>query len=142
VQAERDWEFFTHGIYNTRYTYGMDRGAGARDDPRVDAALIASAPAGRLPAGYLAPALSHSAKPPSTCSPKLGGLYTCDLFHDDQPTPVKVRSGQAFRLGAVFARAQRHHRLRGQQDRAAPLRPDDQGQPSTACTPRARTPAP
>ena len=21
---ERDWEFFSHGIYNTRYTYGMD----------------------------------------------------------------------------------------------------------------------
>ena len=21
--AERDWEFFSHGIYNTRYTYGM-----------------------------------------------------------------------------------------------------------------------
>jgi hypothetical protein len=21
--AERDWEFFSHGIYNTRCTYGM-----------------------------------------------------------------------------------------------------------------------
>ena len=21
---ERDWEFFSHGIYNTRYVYGMD----------------------------------------------------------------------------------------------------------------------
>ena len=20
---ERDWEFFSHGIYNTRYTYGL-----------------------------------------------------------------------------------------------------------------------
>lgn len=25
-----------------------------------------------------------------------GGLYTCDLFHDDQPTPVKTRSGRRF----------------------------------------------
>ena len=25
-----------------------------------------------------------------------GGLYTCDLFHDDQPTPVKTRSGKRF----------------------------------------------
>jgi peptidoglycan/xylan/chitin deacetylase (PgdA/CDA1 family) len=25
-----------------------------------------------------------------------GGIYTCDLFHDDQPTPVKVRSGKPF----------------------------------------------
>ena len=27
---------------------------------------------------------------------ELGGLYTCDLFHDDQPTPVTVRGGQRF----------------------------------------------
>ena len=25
-----------------------------------------------------------------------GGIYTCDLFHDDQPTPVRVRTGKKF----------------------------------------------
>ena len=25
-----------------------------------------------------------------------GGIYTCDLVHDDQPTPVRVRTGKKF----------------------------------------------
>ena len=25
-----------------------------------------------------------------------GGIYTCDLFHDDQPTPIHTRSGKRF----------------------------------------------
>jgi peptidoglycan/xylan/chitin deacetylase (PgdA/CDA1 family) len=25
-----------------------------------------------------------------------GGIYTCDLFHDDQPTPIRVRNGNKF----------------------------------------------
>ena len=24
------------------------------------------------------------------------GFYTCDLFHDDQPTPIRLRSGKRF----------------------------------------------
>ena len=50
---------------------------------------------GKKPAGYLAPALSHSEVTIDLFA-ELGGLYTCDLFHDDQPTPVAVRSGQRF----------------------------------------------
>ena len=50
---------------------------------------------GRMPAGYLAPALSHSEATVDLFA-ELGGIYTCDLFHDDQPTPVKVRGGQRF----------------------------------------------
>ena len=51
--------------------------------------------AGRMPAGYLAPALSHSEVTIDLFA-ELGGTYTCDLFHDDQPTPVRVRGGQKF----------------------------------------------
>jgi peptidoglycan/xylan/chitin deacetylase (PgdA/CDA1 family) len=50
---------------------------------------------GKLPAGYLAPALSHSEVTIDLFA-ELGGTYTCDLFHDDQPTPVHVRSGRRF----------------------------------------------
>lgn len=50
---------------------------------------------GRRPAGYLAPALSHSEVTIDLFA-ELGGLYTCDLFHDDQPTPLRVRGGQRF----------------------------------------------
>jgi allantoinase len=50
---------------------------------------------GKKPAGYLAPALSHSEVTIDLFA-ELGGIYTCDLFHDDQPTPVRVRSGERF----------------------------------------------
>jgi peptidoglycan/xylan/chitin deacetylase (PgdA/CDA1 family) len=90
---ERDWEFFTHGIYNTRYTYGMteaqERAMILESMETIERAV------GRLPAGYLAPALSHSEVTIDLFA-ELGGTYTCDLFHDDQPTPIHVRSGKRF----------------------------------------------
>ena len=45
--------------------------------------------------GYLAPALSHSESTIDLFA-EAGGIYTCDLFHDDQPTPVRTRSGKRF----------------------------------------------
>ena len=90
---ERDWEFFSHGIYNTRYTYGLSEA-----DERemiLDAVDTIERHTGRKPAGYLAPALSHSEHTMDLFA-EAGGLYTCDLFHDDQPTPIKVRGGQRF----------------------------------------------
>jgi len=90
---ERDWEFFSHGIYNTRYTYGMT-------ESQERAMILESIEtieryAGKKPAGYLAPALSHSEVTLDLFA-ELGGIYTCDLFHDDQPTPITVRGGQRF----------------------------------------------
>jgi allantoinase len=91
--AERDWEFFTHGIYNTRYTYGMseeqERSMILESMDAIEKAV------GKRPAGYLAPALSHSETTIDLFA-ELGGMYTCDLFHDDQPTPVRVRNGKRF----------------------------------------------
>lgn len=90
---ERGWEFFSHGIYNTRYVYGMSE--------EEERAMIAESMAliaehtGQHCDGYLAPALSHTERTIDLFA-ELGGLYTCDLFHDDQPTPVKTRSGARF----------------------------------------------
>lgn len=90
---ERNWEFFTHGIYNTRYTYGLSE---AQERAMIlDSIETIERATGRRPAGYLAPALSHSEVTVDLFA-ELGGLYTCDLFHDDQPTPLKVRSGKPF----------------------------------------------
>jgi len=91
--AERNWEFFSHGIYNTRYTYGL-----SEDEERtmiLDAMDTIERHTGQRPAGYLAPALSHSEHTIDLFA-EAGGLYTCDLFHDDQPTPVHTRGGQRF----------------------------------------------
>lgn len=87
---ERGWEFFSHGIYNTRYVYGMSE-AEERELIQASMALIEEH-TGQPCAGYLAPALSHSERTIDLFA-ELGGIYTCDLFHDDQPTPIKTRSG-------------------------------------------------
>jgi peptidoglycan/xylan/chitin deacetylase (PgdA/CDA1 family) len=90
---ERNWEFFSHGIYNTRYTYGLDE---AQEKALIQDSIDSIRKAtGEAPVGYLAPALSHSELTVDLWA-EAGGTYTCDLFHDDQPTPVKVRSGKPF----------------------------------------------
>lgn len=90
---ERGWEFFSHGLYNTRYLYGM-----SEEEERAmlaeSMALIAEH-TGQHCDGYLAPALSHTERTIDLFA-ELGGLYTCDLFHDDQPTPVRTRCGARF----------------------------------------------
>lgn len=91
--AKRDWEFFSHGIYNTRYTYGMSEAQ--EREMILDSMASIEKHTGRRPAGYLAPALSHSDNTINLFA-EAGGIYTCDLFHDDQPTPVHVRNDQRF----------------------------------------------
>lgn len=99
--SERDWEFFSHGIYNTRYTYGMS--AEQEKSMIRDSMLSIHKHTGQTCAGYLAPALSHSeqtldlfAEVGTELFGEQAGFYTCDLFHDDQPTPIKLRSKKKF----------------------------------------------
>ncbi len=89
----REWEFFSHGIYNTRYTYGMDE---AQEKAMIEDGIATILKhTGQPCAGYLAPALTHTEITMDLFA-EAGGMYTCDLFHDDQPTPVHVRSGSRF----------------------------------------------
>lgn len=89
----RDWELFSHGIYNTRYTYGLSE---EQEREMIEhAMMLIREHSGQHCDGYLAPALSHSERTIDLFA-EAGGLYTCDLFHDDQPTPVNTRSGRRF----------------------------------------------
>ena len=98
---ERDWEFFSHGIYNTRYTYGMTE---EQERSMIkDSMESIYKHTGQKCAGYLAPALSHSectldlfAEVGTELFGDEGGIYSCDLFHDDQPTPIHLRSKKRF----------------------------------------------
>ncbi|MEO1169168.1 MAG: polysaccharide deacetylase family protein [Pseudomonadota bacterium] len=88
---ERGWEFFSHGIYNTRYSYGMDE---AQERAIIeDSIATVKRATGQTIRGWLAPALTHT---PCTLDliAEYGLDYTCDLYHDDQPTDVKVANGQ------------------------------------------------
>lgn len=90
---DRNWEFFSHGIYNTRYTYGMSE---AQEREMIEDAVGTIAQyTGQRCSGYLTPALTHSERTMDLFA-EAGGIYTCDLFHDDQPTPIQVRSGKKF----------------------------------------------
>ncbi|MBU3002609.1 polysaccharide deacetylase family protein [Paraglaciecola arctica] len=98
---ERNWEFFSHGIYNTRYTYGMSEQQ--ERDMIKDSMETIYQHTGQKCGGYLAPALSHSeltldlfAEVGTELFGNEGGIYTCDLFHDDQPTPIHTRSNKPF----------------------------------------------
>jgi len=87
----RNWEFFSHGIYNTRYSYGMTE---AQERAIIEDSIrtIEDATGQRI-AGWLAPALTHTERTMDLLA-EYGIRYTCDLFQDDQPQPVKVAKGR------------------------------------------------
>lgn len=85
------WAFFSHGIYNTRYTYGMDE---AQERAIIEDSIRTIHDAtGQTIRGWLAPALTHTTRTLDLIA-EYGMSYTCDLYHDDQPMPVATRSGQ------------------------------------------------
>ena len=89
--ADRGWEFFSHGIYNTRYLYGLDE---AQERAVIrDVKDSVKRWSGQELAGWLSPALSNTERTMDLLAEE-GVKYTLDLLHDDQPTPVKVRRGR------------------------------------------------
>jgi peptidoglycan/xylan/chitin deacetylase (PgdA/CDA1 family) len=87
----RGWEFFSHGIYNTRYAYGMDE---AQERAIIEDSLRTVREAtGQTIRGWLAPALTHTERTLDLIA-DCGLTYTCDLYHDDQPTPIRTKSGR------------------------------------------------
>jgi peptidoglycan/xylan/chitin deacetylase (PgdA/CDA1 family) len=89
--TERGWEFFSHGIYNTRYSYGQDE---AQERAVLEESIRAVKDAtGQRIRGYLAPALTHTERTLELIA-EYDFWYTCDLFQDDQPQPLKTRTGK------------------------------------------------
>ncbi len=85
------WEFFSHGIYNTRYSYGMDE---AQERALIEDSIRTVRDAtGQTIRGWLAPALTHTPRTLDLIA-EYGLTYTCDLYHDDQPAPVNVAKGR------------------------------------------------
>lgn len=87
----RGWEFFSHGIYNTRYAYGMDE---AQERAIIEDSIRTVREAtGQTIRGWLAPALTHTPRTLDLIA-EYGLEYTCDLYHDDQMQEVKVAKGR------------------------------------------------
>lgn len=90
AMRERDWEFMCHGLFNTRYLWNwpLDEERAFVADCQRRMVQATGAPI----RGWFSPACSHT---PNTADlvAEAGVNYYCDLYHDDQPFPLRTRSG-------------------------------------------------
>ena len=91
AMMKREWEFMSHGLYNTRYHWNMSEAE--ERDAIEECQTIHLRHTGRRLAGWFSPAASNTRLTPDLVA-ESGIRYLCDLYHDDQPTTIRVRSGQ------------------------------------------------
>jgi allantoinase len=97
--AKRDWDYQSHGLYNTRFAFGMDV---AMERDMIGAVIdIVRKATGKTISGWLGPALTTTARTPDLLA-EAGVKYWADMFHDDEPTEVKVSSGKLITLPYSF----------------------------------------
>jgi peptidoglycan/xylan/chitin deacetylase (PgdA/CDA1 family) len=89
--VDRKWELFSHGIYNTRLIANMSEDE-VRNVIRDSVETIERHSKQKI-AGWLAPAISAT-ETFLDLLPEFGIKYTVDMVPDDQPIPIKVRSGR------------------------------------------------
>ena len=91
AMVQRDWDFMSHGIYNTRYlnTYSEEQ---EREFYR-DCIETLYRHTGKKLKGMLGPAISGTERTPDLMA-EAGLIYHTDWMHDDQPVPINVRSGK------------------------------------------------
>ena len=91
AMVQRDWDFMSHGIYNTRYLHSYSEEQ-EREFYR-DCIETCRRHTGKQLKGMLGPALTNSERTPDLMA-EAGLIYHTDWMHDDQPVPIKVRSGK------------------------------------------------
>ena len=91
----RDWDVFSHGLFNTRYHWGFSE---AEERAEIAASVEAwKRMSGKQLRGWFSPAGSNTLNTPDLVA-EAGITYLTDFYHDDQPTPVRVRSGRLVSL--------------------------------------------
>ncbi len=91
AMVQRNWDFMSHGIYNTRYLYGY-----SEEQEREfyqDCIATLKRLTGKQLKGMLGPAISGTERTPDLMA-EAGLIYHTDWMHDDQPVPIHVRSGK------------------------------------------------
>ncbi|MEI7784175.1 MAG: polysaccharide deacetylase family protein [Betaproteobacteria bacterium] len=91
AMIERQWEFMSHGLYNTRYHWNMSEAE--ESEAIAQCQEIHLRHTGRRLQGWFSPAASNTLLTPDLVA-ESGISYLCDFYHDDQPTPIRVRSGE------------------------------------------------
>ena len=93
AMVQRDWDFMSHGIYNTRF---LDNDAYTEEQEREffrDNIETLHRLTGKTLKGMLTPAISGTERTPDLMA-EAGLIYHTDWMHDDQPVPIKVKSGK------------------------------------------------
>ena len=91
AMISRNWDFMSHGFYNTEYMTTFD-------ESRERAYLLDNIETfrrhtGRPLRGFFGPSASSTERTPDLLA-EYGFVYHCDFMHDDQPMPLKVKSGR------------------------------------------------
>jgi len=91
AMLKRNWELMSHGIYNTRYHWDF-----SPDEER--AAMLESRDihrrlTGKEQSGWFSPAITNTLNTFDLAA-ETGFRYTADLYHDDQPFPLNVKTGK------------------------------------------------
>lgn len=89
--VERKWEWMGHGITNSERLVGMDE-ARERETVQSVVRMITEA-TGAAPRGWLGPSLAETYQTPDLLA-EAGITYVADWCVDDQPFPMRVRSGR------------------------------------------------
>lgn len=86
---ERDWEVFSHGVYNSRFLFGLSEA----EERSVIEDCIATIEkhTGARPAGWMGPMGTMTERTLDLLA-EYEFAYNVELFHEDQPLPVKVAS--------------------------------------------------
>ncbi len=90
AMVARDWDYMSHGVYNTRLLYGMTI-EDEREFYRFTSEVIERHTGKRLK-GMLGPAFSATPNTPNLMA-EAGLIYHVDWFIDDQPFPINVEAG-------------------------------------------------
>ena len=91
AMVQRNYDFMSHGIYNTRYlnTYSEEQ---EREFYR-DTIDTLKRHTGKRLKGMLGPAITGTERTPDIMA-EAGLIYHTDWAHDDQPVPIRVESGK------------------------------------------------
>jgi allantoinase len=91
AMAEREWDFMSHGLYNTRYLTGLDRGA---EREFLDSCnRVLQRHTGRRFAGMLGPNITGNGHTPDLMA-EVGMRYHADWVHDERPSPLVTSGGE------------------------------------------------
>ncbi|MSQ56745.1 MAG: polysaccharide deacetylase [Limnohabitans sp.] len=90
AMMQREYEFMSHGLYNTRYHWCLS----VEEEMHAieECQTIHQRVTGKKFRGWFSPAVSNTLNTPDLVA-KASIDYLCDLYHDDQSTPIPVKQG-------------------------------------------------